>query len=138
MHKILFKLIIFLFNKSPKIKEDILRYIAKDELLKEELVNTKKEVVKEEQQLSEQLKEKRIEEFLKVEKGDVIYAKVPDNFYKNAEKDKLVRPWIVIDKQDDKLIVVARSTSKRNMELKDLDCMLFVKKEDDTFNDRIW
>ena len=81
MYKILFKLIIFLLNKSPKIKEDILRYIAKDELLKEELVNTKKEVVKEEQQLSEQLKEKRIEEFLKVEKGDVIYAKVPVNFY---------------------------------------------------------
>lgn len=135
MHKILFKLIIFLFNKSPKIKEDILRYIAKDELLKEELVNTKKEVVKEEQQLSEQLKEKRIKEFLKVEKGDVIYANVPDNFYKNDEKDKLVRPWIVIDKQDDKLIVAARSTSKRNMELKELDCMIFVKKEDDVIGD---
>ena len=35
MYKIIFKLIIFLLNKSPKIKEDILRYIAKDELLKE-------------------------------------------------------------------------------------------------------
>lgn len=135
MHKILSKLIIFLFNKNPKIKEDILRYIAKDELLKEELDSTKKIVKEEEKVLSEKEKQKRLEEFLKVEKGDVIYAKVPDNFYKNAEKDKLVRPWVVISKQEDKLIVVARSTSKRNMELKDLDCMIFVKKEDDVIGD---
>ena len=135
MHKILSKLIIFLFNKSPKIKEDILRYIAKNELLKEELDSTKKIVKEEEKVLSEKEKQKRLEEFLKVEKGDVIYAKVPVNFYKGDVKDKSVRPWVVIKKYDDTLTVVARSTSKRNMELKELDSMIFVKKEDDVIGD---